>query len=306
MLNRRSFIKKSVVLAAASAIPSSSMMALADSSREIKITILHTNDWHSRIEAFPMDGGKYQGLGGAAARKKIIDQVRKEQAHVLLLDCGDVFQGTPYFNFFNGNLEIELMNEMGYDASTIGNHEFDAGMENLAAAIDKAKFPFLSCNYHVEKTPLKQKLLNTKIFQFDKIKIGVFGVGIDPEGLVPAKLCQGVEYADPISKAEEISFLLKKNMHCDYVICLSHLGYEYDDSKVSDHTLAQNTSYIDMILGGHTHTFLDSPILLKNKLKKEVLVNQVGWAGIHLGRIDLIFNHKKWVRNTMPKKIKIV
>ena len=305
MLNRRSFIKKSLVVAAASAVNTTSVLALTDSN-EIRVSILHTNDWHSRIEAFPMDGGKYQGLGGAAARKKLIDQVRKEMKSVLLLDSGDVFQGTPYFNFFHGALEIELMNQMGYDAGTIGNHEFDAGMESLAKALDMAKFPFLSSNYHVENTPLKNKLLNTKIFQFENIKIGVFGVGIDPEGLVPATLCENVRYEDAISKAEEISFLLKKNMHCDYVICLSHLGFKYEDAKISDHTLAQNTSYIDMILGGHTHTFLDAPILLENKLKNEVIVNQVGWAGIHLGRIDLIFNHKKYVRNTVPKKIEIV
>ncbi len=258
-----------------------------------KLTILHTNDQHSRIEPFPMDGGRNQGKGGAAKRATIINRVREKEKNVLLLDAGDIFQGTPYFNFFGGELEMKLMSEMGYDAATIGNHDFDGGIDGLNKQLKHAKFPLIISNYDFSNTILNGKTLTHKVFKKGGIKIGVFGLGIELKGLVPIELYKETKYLDPIIKGDEMASMLKNDLKCDYVICLSHLGYKYNNDKVSDLVLAQNTSNIDLILGGHTHTFLDEPTRLSNKEGQPVLVNQAGWAGIVLGRIDVYFEKGK-------------
>lgn len=260
----------------------------------LHLTILHTNDVHSRIDPFPMDGSRNQGLGGVARRSALIDQIRKDKEHVLLLDAGDIFQGTPYFNMFGGELEIKLMSEMQYDAATIGNHDFDAGMEGLLKQMPHATFPFVIANYDFSDTVLHGHTIPYKVFQKEEIRIGVFGLGIELQGLVPDALYGNTQYADPIAVANSTASLLRKEEHCDFVVCLSHLGYRYQHNKVSDIFLAQNTSDIDLIIGGHTHTFMDKPDLIENKAGDPVLVNQTGWGGIRMGRIDLTFerNHK--------------
>jgi len=261
--------------------------------RSYQLTVLHTNDVHSRIEPFPMDGGSNQGLGGVAARAEIIEKIRREEEHVLLLDAGDIFQGTPYFNFYKGEPEIKAMSSMGYEATTIGNHDFDGGLENLATQLtNHAKFPMLVSNYDFTGTPMEYKHEPYKIFKKGKIKIGVFGLGIEMAGLISENLSAGTKYFDPITKGNEMAYKLKKEKNCDLIICLSHLGYQYSDNKVSDKRLANETENIDLIIGGHTHTFLDAPIVFKNKKGDDVIVNQVGWAGINLGRLD--FNFSKY------------
>ena len=261
-----------------------------------RLTVLHTNDVHSRIDPFPMDGGVNQGLGGVAARAEIIEKIRREEEHVLLLDAGDIFQGTPYFNFYKGEPEIKAMSTMGYEASTIGNHDFDAGLENLATQLtDHARFPMLVSNYDFTGTPMEYKYEPYKVIKKGKIKIGVFGLGIEMAGLVPENLSAGTKYLDPVVKGNEKAAALKKEKNCDLIICLSHLGYQYSDNRVSDKRLANETENIDLIIGGHTHTFLNAPVVFKNKKGDDVLVNQVGWAGINLGRLDFDFakNSKK-------------
>lgn len=258
-----------------------------------KITILHTNDQHSRIEPFPMDGGKYQGLGGFARRAEIIKQIRGQEKNVLLLDSGDIWQGTPYFNKYMGELEYKLMSDMQYDASTLGNHDFDAGLEGLVKQMPLAKFPFLNANYNFDDTILKGKIDVYKVFQFEDVKVGVFGLGVELDGLVPKDLCGDVVYNDPIAAANKTASFLKNDKGCDLVVCLSHLGYKYDYNKVSDVVLAKQTENIDLILGGHTHTFLDMPDEALNAAGHKVLINQVGWAGIMLGRLDFYFESKK-------------
>lgn len=293
MISRRTFIKNSIgtgILVSCGNFP---LHAFIDDPNITKLTILHTNDVHSRIDPFPMDGSRNQGLGGAAKRATLINDIRAESKNVLLLDAGDIFQGTPYFNFFGGELEIKLMTEMKYDAATIGNHDFDGGMEGLTKQMVHADFPFINSNYTFDDTILENKLIPYKIFKKDGLKIGVFGLGIELDGLVPSSLCKGVIYNDPIESAEKWGAFLKMENKCDYVICLSHLGYKYQDAKVSDIVLAKNTSYIDLILGGHTHTFMKTPDRYKNKKGLPVLVNQAGWAGIQLGRIDVFFERNK-------------
>ncbi len=296
-MKRRHFIKRAGIttfLAGSGAFPD--LLTAADLERpEIeKLCILHTNDVHSHLEPFPMDGGRFEGMGGAARRLSLIKKIRATEKQVLLLDCGDVFQGTPYFNLYNGELDIKVMSEMQYDASTIGNHEFDAGMEGLAQQIDKGGFPFLNCNYDFSDTPLLEKTLPYKIFEKGAIKIGVLGVGIELEGLVPGYLIGNTQYQDPIAQANKYAAILKHDHKCDYVICLSHLGFQYKrNDKVSDQILAERSTDLDLILGGHTHTFLPEPLAVKNAAGRSILINQVGFAGICLGRLDVYFEKRK-------------
>lgn len=301
MLTRKAFIYNNIMAAGTLLAGNSLLNELTADARSYKLTILHTNDVHSRIDPFPMDGGANQGLGGVAARAELIGKIRAEEEHVLLLDAGDIFQGTPYFNFYKGEPEIKVMSTMKYDATTIGNHDFDAGLENLATQLtNNATFPMLVANYDFSGTPMEYKYQPYKIFKKGKVKVGVFGVGIEMAGLVSENLSAGTKYLDPVMKGNEIAAKLKKEKGCDLVICLSHLGNSYSDNKVSDKRLATETENIDLIIGGHTHTFLAAPIVYKNKKGEDVLVNQVGWAGINLGRLgfDLSKSSKKNLSKT--------
>ena len=291
-MKRKSFIQKSFTAGALLAASTFPYEAFAKGDAR-KVTILHTNDQHSRIEPFPLDGGKYQGLGGFAQRAVLLSEIRKQEKNVLLLDSGDVWQGTPYFNKFGGELEFKLMSEMNYDASTLGNHDFDAGINGFVKQLPHATFPFLNCNYDFTDTAMEGKIPTDKIFKYDDMKVGVFGIGIELQGLVPKDLCAGVKYNDPIASANKMAKHLKYEQGCDLVICLSHIGYKYDEKKVSDIDLASQSKNIDLILGGHTHTFFTKPEEFRNADGAKVLVNQVGWAGIYLGRLDFYFEKKK-------------
>lgn len=286
MLDRRSFLKNSLLAAGVAVVPA----GWEDGAGTQSLTILHTNDTHSRIDPFPMDGSRNQGMGGVAARAALIEQIRKEGGEVLLLDAGDIFQGTPYFNLYKGEPEIRCMSAMGYDAVTIGNHDFDAGLENLANKLTFAQFPVVIANYDFTGTPMEYKYVPYKVFTKGRLKIGVTGVGIQPKGLVPEELYGATQYLPPVEKASETATYLKQQKKCDMVICLSHLGYKYRDNTVSDEILARESENIDLIIGGHTHTFLDKPEEFMNKKGQKVLVNQVGWAGIQLGRLDFEFS----------------
>ncbi len=292
-MNRRNFLHTfgtGAMLTGAGVFP---IKALAAEPEILKLIILHTNDVHSRIEPFPMDGSRNQGLGGASRRAALIKRIRAEEKHVLLFDSGDIFQGTPYFNVYGGELEFKLMSQMGYDAATIGNHDFDAGIDGLHKQLPFANFPFISSNYDFSDTIMNGKTLPYKIFQKEQVKIGVLAVGIELEGLVPQTLYKETKYLDPLANANRVAAQLKHDEQCDYVICLSHLGYKYSDSKVSDIVLAQNSRDIDLILGGHTHTFLEAPVVINNQEGKPVFVNQAGWAGIMLGRLDIYFERNR-------------
>ena len=300
MLSRKTFIRQAA-LATGAILAGPAVGRAGEYFSPLKLTILHTNDTHSRLEPFPMDGGRNQGMGGIAARSQLIGRIRREEEHVLLLDAGDIFQGTPYFNLYKGEPEIKAMTAMQYDACTIGNHDFDAGMENLATQLtNHAKFPMLVSNYDFTGTPMEHKTAPYRIFKKGKLKIGVVGVGIEGHGLIPDALFGATKYLDPVQKANEHGYALKKREGCDMVICLSHLGNKYSDNKVSDEVLAKESEHIDLIIGGHTHSFLDKPIVYKNKKDEDVIVNQVGFAGIILGRLDFEFSKfsgKKLAKN---------
>jgi len=257
-----------------------------------KITILHTNDVHSHIDPFPKNDSLNPSGGGVIARANLINLIKKDNPHTLVLDAGDVFQGTPYFNFFGGELELKLMSKMGYNASTLGNHEFDNGTEKLSKVLKHANFSFLNSNYTLKNTPLENKIKSHEIFNINGIKIGVFGLGIELEGLVEKKLYKGIKYLNPIEISKDISDDLKYNHNCNLIICLSHLGFSYSKDKniMCDLILAKQTKNIDLIIGGHTHTFLDEPVKVKNLENKDVIINQVGCFGINLGKIDFYFS----------------
>jgi len=293
-MKRRDFIQKTAVSSALLSLGGLSLSSF-DKVETKKITILHTNDVHSHIDPFPADHPKNPNMGGVARRATLIDKIRSEEKNVLLLDAGDIFQGTPYFNYYGGELEFKLMSMMKYDLATMGNHDFDNGIDGFYAQLPHASFDFVSANYDFKNTILNGIVKPYKILVKDGIKIGIFGLGVQLEGLVDKKLSKETVYNDPIEVSTDIVKELKEQHHCDLIICLSHLGFKYknDPEKACDILLAQRTKDIDLIIGGHTHTFLDKPIIENNLEGKPVLVNQVGCYGINLGRIDFYFTNDK-------------
>ena len=291
-MKRRNFIQKT---AASTALLSLTGIGLSCArSRATKITILHTNDVHSHVEAFGPNAGKNSNKGGVAKRATLVESVRKENPNTLLLDAGDIFQGTPYFNFYGGELEFKLMSLLKYDVATIGNHDFDNGINGLYAQLPHAKFEFVSANYDFSNTIMDTHVKPYKTFVKEGVKIGVFGLGIELDGLVTKEAYKETKYLNPIAIAQDMSRVLKTEEKCDLIICLSHLGYDYKNSpsKISDLKLAKATQDIDLIIGGHTHTFLDEPTIETNAAGKKVLVNQVGCYGLYVGKIDFYFEAK--------------
>ena len=288
-MNRRDFLKNSGLGAASLGLLGMHSLPAAANAKAGRLVILHTNDMHSRIEPFPDNGGQWAGLGGMARRAALIKDIRAKEPNVLLLDSGDIFQGTPYFNFFGGELEYKLMSQMGYDASTLGNHDFDNGLEGLQKQLPNAGFPFLIANYDFSGTILAGKFQPYKVFEKAGHRIGVFGIGIEMAGLVADKNFGSTQYLDPIATAKDMVARLRGPEKCDLVICLSHLGYKYESAKPDDFKLAAGAPGIDLILGGHTHTFLEKPDVVAGPDGHQTLINQVGWAGINLGRLDYTF-----------------
>lgn len=292
-MDRRKFIQQTSAAASLTAIGAFTLPSFSTKKKK-HITILHTNDTHSHIEPFEASHYKYGNKGGVARRATLVESIRKENPNTLLLDAGDIFQGTPYFNYFGGELEFKLMSMLKYDLATLGNHDFDNSIEGFHKQLPNAKFNFVSANYDFKNTVLDTLVKPYQTFVKDGIKIGVFGLGIELKGLVDPKMYKETAYLDPITVSQDISRILKEDEQCDLVICLSHLGYYYKNNpeKVSDLNLARATKNIDVIIGGHTHTFLPKPTLVKNSNNENMLVNQVGCFGVNLGRIDFYFDEK--------------
>ena len=293
-MKRRDFIQQTAVVTTLTTLGGLGLQSFS-ASKTKKITILHTNDVHSHIDPFGPNDGRNANKGGIARRANLIEVFRNENPNTLLLDAGDIFQGTPYFNYYGGELEFKLMSMLKYDAATIGNHDFDNGIEGLYKQLPHAKFEFISANYNFTNTVMDSHVKPYRVFVKDGIKIGVFGLGIELEGLVLKSLFKETKYLDPIEIAQDMTRVLKQDENCDLIICLSHLGYQYinEPEIVSDLKLAKSTKDIDLIIGGHTHTFLPKPIIEKNIEEKNVLVNQVGCYGLNLGKIDFYFDNDK-------------
>jgi len=300
--DRRKFLK-TIGVAGAAALTGLPALALRDAGTE-QLTILHTNDTHSRIDPFPDNDPNFPGQGGYARRSHLIKMIREENPNLLLLDAGDVFQGTPYFNIYGGKVELKLMSKMGYDAAAFGNHEFDNGMDGFLDVLPHADFPFLAANYDFSKTILKNKVKDYIIKEKKGTKIGIYGLGIQFKGLVSSAMYGDTIFIDPIEKAREIEDILWKKHRCELIICLSHLGFDYDDDRISDTMVAANTKHTDIVIGGHTHSLLDPPVQVQNQLNKSVTIAQAGYGGAYLGRLDVFFNkrdHQKFVESYTTK-----
>jgi len=290
-MKRRTFVKQLGSAASLAMIGSAGLTGFAPKKQK-HITILHTNDTHSHIDPFGPNHNRNPNKGGIARRAALIQNIRQENTNTLLLDAGDIFQGTPYFNYYGGELEFKLMSKLQYDVATLGNHDFDNGIEGFYKQLPHANFDFVSANYDFTNTVLDTHIKPYKIMVKDGIKIGIFGLGIELEGLVNKKHYKETKYLDPIAITQDITRELKEEQQCDLIICLSHLGYYYKrhPETVSDLNLAKATKDIDLIIGGHTHTFLPKPTIVKNVADKNMLVNQVGCYGLYLGRVDFYFD----------------
>lgn len=251
------------------------------------ITVLHTNDTHSQIEPFPENDPRYANRGGAARRATLVKQVRHENPNTLLVDAGDAFQGSPFFNFYCGEVEYKVMSAIGYDAVTLGNHEFDNGVDALANATQFAKFDIVCANYDCRKSKIARRVRPYAVKKVGPYKVGIFGLGIRFQGLVLEKNHEGIVDYDPIAPATGAVRALRQIEGCHLVLCLSHLGYTpKEPDRVDDIHVAQQVSGIDLIVGGHTHTFMKEPALIKGPSGTITPIFQVGWAGINVGRVD--------------------
>ncbi|HZJ79973.1 MAG TPA: metallophosphatase [Dysgonamonadaceae bacterium] len=245
------------------------------------LVILHTNDTHSRIEPVP-DTDKYNpDLGGVVRRAAFVDKVRSENENVLLFDAGDFLQGTPYFNLFKGEVEVEAMNMLNYDAVTLGNHEFDYGMDVLVNLIKKATFPIVCTNYDFSDTEVADIIKPYHIIYKDGVKIGIVGANINPQGLIASTHYEGVKFLPLTETINQTAAMLRKELKCDMVIALSHTGIR------TELELAENSRNIDVIIGGHSHTFMSEPAIRNNLDGKEVLIFQTNGRGVYVGRIDV-------------------
>lgn len=302
-MKRRDFIIQTSATAALTAVGFG--LSSFTTSKTKRITILHTNDTHSHLDAFPQTDAKYPNMGGASRRATLFSKIKNENPNTLIFDAGDMFQGTPYFNYYGGELEVKIMNMLQYNAATIGNHEFDNGVNSLAEQMNKANFDIVTANYDFTNTLMNGLTKPYKIYEVDGIKIGVFGLGVKLEGLVNKSEYAETVWNNPIEIAQDVTRVLKEDFKCDLIICLSHLGYHYENPDlISDLVLASNTKYIDLIIGGHTHTFLDKPTIVLNTESKEVIVNQVGCFGVRVGQIDFYFDELK-NKETYAKVIRV-
>src|ERR1044072_3916935 len=287
MITRRKFLEASAVFGATIvAFPREILSAAAT-----VITILHTNDTHSQIDPLPAND-KNAGKGGVARRATLVKWIRKENPNTLLLDAGDVLQGTPYFNFYKGEVEYKAMSAIGYDVGTLGNHEFDNGVAALAAALKFANFDIVSTNYDVKGTVLEGKVKRYVVKTVGGIRIGLFGLGISPTALITAENFKGVTYMDPVVAARDMVKKLRDEERCALVVGMSHLGY-YEDGKRGDSLVAAQVDGIDFIASGHTHTFMKEPVMQAQPCGAKTMIFQVGKSGIHLGRVDFTFRGGK-------------
>ena len=264
----------------------------AFSADKVKLVILHTNDTHSQVEPSEKSSLATSDMGGYARRMGVIEKIRSEEKNVLLLDAGDYWQGTPYFNFFNGRIEIDALNRMKYDATTLGNHEFDNGTDTLAAVIQNLNIPLISSNYDVTNSVIRDFVKPWIVIKKAGLKIGVMALNVNPESLILESNIRDVNYIDPVAKAQEISEYLKNKEKCDLIICLSHLGSDKDSKSVNDFEIARKTKFIDVIIGGHSHTMLENT-KTQNAAGREVIIAQMAKRGFYLGRIDLQLSKKQ-------------
>ena len=305
MINRRGFLQASlagsaVVISARSFLSTPMWSAIGAPLLDVLpgeklITILHTNDTHSQIDPLPANDRLYPDKGGVARRATLVKRVRKENPNTLLIDAGDVFQGTPYFNFYKGEVEYKSMSLIGYDVVTLGNHDFDNGVDALAAAMKFANFEFVSSNYDVRGTPLEGRVKPYVVRVIGGVRVGLIGLGISPDNLITPENFKGVKYLDPMKAASGMVKILRERERCTLVVGMSHLGY-YPTPKgneIGDTQVAAQVDGLDFIASGHTHTFMKQPELTKTPSGGNTIIFQVGRSGIYVGRVDMKIRNGK-------------
>lgn len=293
MINRRKFLTTSAAFGATLVcLPRN--LAFSSNADEVVITILHTNDTHSQIDPLPAND-RNAGKGGVARRATLVKRVRKENPNTLLVDAGDVLQGTPYFNFYKGEVEYKAMSAIGYDAGTLGNHEFDNGVEALAAALKFANFDILSANYDVKGTALEGRVKRYVVKTLSGIRVGLFGMGISPVALITPENFKGITYIDPVIAARDVVKTLREKERCSLVVGMSHLGYSDNSSRnsITDAKVAAQVDGIDFIASGHNHLFMEQPAEQTQPCGAKTLIFQVGKSGIYVGRVDFTFRSGK-------------
>ena len=255
-----------------------------------QLVILHTNDTHSCI--YPLTkhlaDTMLAGRGGFIRRAVMVGEERGKHPNLLLLDSGDFSQGSSYYTLYKGDVEVGLMNLMRYDAATIGNHEFDFGVENMARLFKKADFPIVCANYDFTGTALEGLVRPYVVLKRDGLRIGVFGLSPELDGLVLAESCAGVKYNDPVKAANDVAKTLKEKEKCDIVICLSHLGWEL--AGLDDTELMPQLRNVDIVLGGHSHTYFKNMKYVKDLDGREIPNDQNGKHGIYVGKIVVDFD----------------
>lgn len=270
-------------------------MSVAVWAQDKQLVILHTNDTHSCVQPLSKNLADtlFAGRGGYLRRIAMLEEERAKYPDLLLFDSGDFSQGSPYYNLYGGEVEVGLMNRMHYDAATIGNHEFDFGLENMARIFKMADFPIVCSNYDFAGTPVQGLVKRYVIIKRNGLKIGVFGLGPKLEGLVSDYNCEGVRFLDPVIVAQEMADLLRGEKKCDIVICLSHLGWDKVNT-LTDGQMMSKTKGIDLVLGGHSHTFFKDLKYVKNADGIEVANDQNGKSGIYIGKmiVNLTRNRK--------------
>ena len=291
MIARRTFLMASAAFGAT--LVAQPRYLIGASAAEIVITILHTNDTHSQIDPLPAND-RNAGKGGVARRATLVKRIRKENPNTLLVDAGDVMQGTPYFNFYKGEVEYKAMSAIGYDAGTLGNHEFDNGVDALSAALKHANFDIVSANYDVTGTVLQGRVKRYVVKTLGGIRVGLFGLGVSPVALITPDNFKGVTFIDPAIAARDVVKKLREEERCSLVVCMSHLGY-HEDGQRGDSFIASQIDGIDFIASGHTHTFMEEPVTQKQPCGAETLIFQVGRSGIYVGRVDFTFRAGKLV-----------
>ena len=302
MITRRGFLKTSLAGGAVVMSPRSALQLVSRpmwsaisaplldvAPGEQLITILHTNDTHSQIDPLPANDRQFPDKGGVARRATLVKRVRQENPNTLMVDAGDVFQGTPYFNFYKGEVEYKSMSLIGYDVVTLGNHDFDNGVDALAAAMKFANFEFVSCNYDVQGTPLESRVKPYVVRVIGGVRVGLFGMGISPDNLITPENFKGVKYLDPVKAASGAVKTLRECERCTLVVGMSHLGYYANprEGDLGDVQVAAQVDGIDFIASGHTHTFMKEPVITKTPSGGNTIIFQVGKSGIYVGRVDM-------------------
>ena len=290
MINRRTFLTTSAAFGV-TLLACRRDVVLQPSAADTVITILHTNDTHSQMDPLPANDAN-AGQGGVARRASLVKRVRQENPNTLLVDAGDVLQGTPYFNFYKGEVEYKAMSAIGYDVGTLGNHEFDNGVEALAAALKFANFDIVSANYDVRGTVLEQRVKRYVVKTVGGMRIGLFGLGVSPVALITPDNFKGVTYIDPVVAARDVVKKLREEERCTFVVCMSHMGY-YENGERGDSFVASQVDGIDFIASGHTHTFMKEPVTQTQPCGAKTLIFQVGKSGIYVGRVDFTFRGGK-------------